>query len=188
MEYPLFGHERTANDMMKELHGSPGRAVWEEHVGIRPQRNVTASQERAWKHRKFTDAVVVCDGARIPVHRATLASASPVFDAAFTSTLIEGQLAVYEIQESSSATVEAMLSYIYTWQVTAAAENTASLLELAVQYELSDLYGFAAKRLLDDLTEDNVRERMLVLKRHRAKQSVHQALATHASEWRFLRC
>jgi hypothetical protein len=52
--------------------------------------NVAATQERAWKARKFCDAELVCGATRIEVHRSTLAAASPVFAAAFSSALQEG--------------------------------------------------------------------------------------------------
>ena len=42
-----------------------------------------------------------------------------------------------------------------------------ALFELAVQYELSELCSLVAHRLLND--EGKVRERLLVLKRHRDK-------------------
>merc|ERR1711918_17155 len=55
--------------------------------GVKRGRDAVCDvQERAWKQRKFSDAEIVCAGVRTAVHRSTLCAASPVFDAAFSST------------------------------------------------------------------------------------------------------
>merc|ERR1712060_530788 len=96
---------------------------------------LAAAGERSWKERKYTDAEILCDGSRIAVHRATLSSASSVFDAAFSSSMVEGRHAVYEMRDTTSSAVEAMLQYIYTGIVDEGSDHVA-LLDLSVQYEL----------------------------------------------------
>mmetsp|Transcript_7318 Transcript_7318/g.22664 ORF Transcript_7318/g.22664 Transcript_7318/m.22664 type:complete len:258 (-) Transcript_7318:70-843(-) len=135
--------------------------------------DVTPVQERLWQQRKFTDAEVVCAGERMAVHRAQLSAASPVFEAAFMSDMQEGQRAVFEIKESTPAAVEAMLHYIYTGSVGTASPE---LLDLAVQYQLDSLVGHTAHALVEDVNTENVRERMLALKRHSGSAPVAAAL------------
>ena len=94
---------------------------------------------RAWKQRKFTDAAVVCSEERIPVHRATLCAASPVFDAAFTSSMEEGASATYTVRDADPAAVEALLRFLYTGAACApdAELEPAPLLDLAVFYQVT---------------------------------------------------
>lgn len=127
---------------------------------------VCGVQEQAWKKRKFSDAEVVCEGVRTPVHRSTLCAASPVFDAAFSSAMREGQTAAYEIKGSSPAAVEALLCYIYIGEFDCPSEELGLLLDLAVQYDIADLCKEVAGQLTADVTVQNVRSRFAVLKRH----------------------
>lgn len=138
--------------------------------------DVVKIQERAWRERKFTDAEIVCDGRRMPVHRATLSAASPVFDAAFSSSLSEGQSAVYEIRESTPEAVETMLRYIYTGDIDAADTAWAPLLDLAAQYQLGNLIKEASACLLSGLSTENVKVRAAALRRHQQHAAVNDAL------------
>merc|ERR1719506_824878 len=76
--------------------------------------SLSEQQERLWTERKFTDAEVVAGDARFAVHRATLCAASPVFDAAFTSSMEEGASATYTVRDADPAAVEALLRFLYT--------------------------------------------------------------------------
>eukprot|EP00929_Paragymnodinium_shiwhaense_P091254 TRINITY_DN51277_c0_g1_i1.p1 TRINITY_DN51277_c0_g1~~TRINITY_DN51277_c0_g1_i1.p1 ORF type:complete len:264 (-),score=43.61 TRINITY_DN51277_c0_g1_i1:125-916(-) len=148
---------------------------------------VCAIQERAWKQRKFTDAVVVCNGQRFDVHRATLSAASPVFDAAFSCGMTEGAFATYEIQQSTAAAVEAMLFFMYNGSIAVPPEELPQLLELAVQYELHELCEMVGKNMLSDISVDNVQERAKALKRHQTKvKSSWEAMLDHLREHREL--
>ena len=66
----------------------------------------------------------------IAVHRATLSAASPVFDAAFSSQMSEGNTATYEIKDTA---VEAMLRYIYIGDSDCLPDDLAFLLDLSSQ-------------------------------------------------------
>eukprot|EP00746_Dinoflagellata_sp_MGD_P144158 gnl/MRDRNA2_/MRDRNA2_76909_c0_seq1.p1 gnl/MRDRNA2_/MRDRNA2_76909_c0~~gnl/MRDRNA2_/MRDRNA2_76909_c0_seq1.p1 ORF type:complete len:349 (+),score=70.40 gnl/MRDRNA2_/MRDRNA2_76909_c0_seq1:193-1239(+) len=128
--------------------------------------NVIAVQERVWKQRKFTDAVITCSGKRFEAHRAILSGASHVFEAAFSSSMQEGQSGVYEIKESTPVAVEGMLRFMYTGCISVPEEELAPLLELAVQYDLGHLADACAESLLVDLTAENLPVRAKALKRH----------------------
>lgn len=123
-------------------------------------------QDQAWKKRKFSDAEVICEGVRTAVHRSTLCAASPVFDAAFSSAMQEGQNAAYEIKDSSPAAVEAMLRFIYTGVLDCPSAELGLLLDLAVQYNIAGLCSEVATKLTAGVTVQNVRSRFAALKRH----------------------
>lgn len=132
--------------------------------------------EQAWKQRKFTDASIICEDERIPVHRAMLCAASSVFDAAFCSNLDEGKTATYEVKESSKGAVEAMLRFIYTGLHECPADDLPFLLELSVLYELESLCADVSSLLSGGVNATNVRARAAVLKRHGDRQHVAEAL------------
>merc|ERR1712061_458036 len=82
----------------------------------------------------------------------------------------------YEIKESSPAAVEAMLRYIYTGDCECPVLELPRLLDLSVQYELSDLCEVVASQLATDVTPENVRERLAAMKRYQDKPCVKQSL------------
>ena len=126
---------------------------------------------KVWKQRKFTDAEVLCEGQRIPVHRSTLIAASPVFEAAFTSAMREGESTVYEIKDSTPDAVEAMLCFVYT-KKEPPAELLDAVFELAVQYELEELARVAAEKMPAAMSVSNVKSFIQKLKLHRATNPV----------------
>lgn len=134
--------------------------------------NVLAVQDRVWKRRRFTDAVVTCGDKSFEVHRSTLSAASVVFEAAFESPMKEGGAAAYEIKDSTPAAVEGLLSFLYTGFFNVPDAELAGLLHLAVQYEIEDLVAIVARHLLEDLTPENVQDRARALKLHRQKVKV----------------
>eukprot|EP00929_Paragymnodinium_shiwhaense_P122132 TRINITY_DN94726_c0_g1_i1.p2 TRINITY_DN94726_c0_g1~~TRINITY_DN94726_c0_g1_i1.p2 ORF type:complete len:294 (+),score=51.29 TRINITY_DN94726_c0_g1_i1:52-882(+) len=103
---------------------------------------------------KFSDAAVVCQDKTYAVHRAVLAAASPVFNAAFSCGMREGVEARIEIHDAAPRAVEALLSYIYEGDFEAS--SAVSVLPLAHRYELGDLVEQCTDRMLRTLTEDTV--------------------------------
>lgn len=120
----------------------------------------------AWKDREFSDSEVVCNGIRFATHRVFLSAASPVFRAAFSSAMAEGRSSVYEIKDSTPRAVETMLEFIYTGTCNLLDSEPEMVLELAVQYELDRLCDKAAQSIIENVTVHNVRNRVLLLKRH----------------------
>merc|ERR1712032_1057896 len=134
------------------------------------------TQERAWKARKFCDAEIVCAGVRTPVHRATLCAASVVFDAAFSSRMVEGESSAYEVKDKSPAAVEAMICYMYTASLECQSSDLPDVLDLAVQYEIDGLGSVAAERMAVDVNARNIKMRLAALKLHSENQFVKDAL------------
>jgi len=121
--------------------------------------------ENLWKQRKFTDAEVLCNGTRMPVHRSTLSAASPVFEAAFSSVMQEGKSAVYEITDSAPDIVEAMLNSVYTGDLPLV-ELLPGFFDLAIRYELKGLAEAAAAKMAESVSVSNVKEILRVLHPH----------------------
>jgi len=133
--------------------------------------NVLNVQERVWKQRKFTDALVICAGERFEAHRSTLSAASPVFEAAFASSMLEGLHAQYEIKDSTPQAVEGMLRFIYTGCTDVSDTELCPLLDLAVQYDLGELANATARRMLVSVAVENVCAYVQTLKRHHEKMA-----------------
>ena len=131
----------------------------------RSVEHVADVMENAWKQRKFTDAELVCDGTRIPVHRSTLAAVSPVFEAAFSSNMQEGANAVYEIRDSSPEAVEAMLRLVYTGELPPV-EQLSAVFDLAMKYELKGLAKPTADKMAETVSVQIVKAVLAVLKQH----------------------
>jgi hypothetical protein len=131
----------------------------------RKAEHMSGVMETAWKQRKFTDAEVICNGKRIPVHRSTLAAASPVFEAAFSSVMQEGASAVYEIKDSTPEAVEAMLHSVYTGELPEV-ELLPPFFELAMRYELEGSANAAAAQMAESVSVSNVKEILRVLHLH----------------------
>jgi hypothetical protein len=173
------------NLLYDAVDGFLPEAGWRTHHGVDPAPRINrgmAGRKRGtpvetdlltkvWKQRKFTDAEVLCDGQRIPVHRCTLIAASPVFEAAFTSAMREGESTIYEIKDSTPEAVEAMLCFVYT-KKEPPAELLDAVFELAVQYELEELARVSAKKMPATLSISNVKAFIQKLKLHRATNSV----------------
>lgn len=132
--------------------------------------------ENAWKQRKFTDAELVCCGVRIPVHRSTLAAASPVFEAAFSSGMQEGVSAVFEVKHASPEVVEAMLCLIYTGELPPV-ELLPEVHDLSMMYELKGPAKATALKMTEEVSIENVKSFLTVLKQHSPNNaSVKEAL------------
>lgn len=138
--------------------------------------------ERNWNARKFTDGVIVCGATRIEVHRATLCAASPVFDAAFSSVLREGQTAEYSLDDTSPEAAEAMLRHIYIGDTDAPASLLPELLELAVRFELPALVEGVAESMVEEVASESVKVRFQALARHKANPGVESAFKQLCNE------
>jgi len=122
-----------------------------------------------FKKRRFTDFVLVCSGHELPCHRAILAESSPVFDAALSTNMVESQQSRLEIQDAEPATVERMLSFIYTGVIQGTDRESGELLKLmtiADRYGLDKLVSLCLEPLLENLNAHSVVPVTRALKNH----------------------
>merc|ERR1712216_376528 len=102
------------------------------------------------------------------LYTSTLVAASPVFEAAFTSTMREGETAVYEISDSTPEAVEAMLCFVYTGELPEV-ELLHLVYELAMQYELEIFAKLIAARMVEEVSVSNVKVFVNTLKLYSTK-------------------
>merc|ERR1712232_262924 len=107
-----------------------------------------------WRRRPFPDAQVVAhDGTTFAVHRAILASASPVLEATWRQPLRESEERLLRI-DADAESVEALLCYMYTGQENANCDP-GEMLSLAHLYGLPQLVKSSALRLASQVTASN---------------------------------
>lgn len=109
-----------------------------------------------WKKRRFTDFTISCAGEEVPCHRAVLAVASPVFEAAISHNMSEAASAKLEIQGASSASVSAMLEFVYTGKLPTKFQDHLELLVLADRYCLDSLIKECAQLLIQSIMPETV--------------------------------
>ena len=97
--------------------------------------------DRLRKKRRLTDFAVVCAGREIPCHRAVIAEASPVFEAALTGSMREVSEGRFEIQGAEPNVVEGMLFFLYKGELE---KNKADATYLVKLLTLADLFGVKA--------------------------------------------
>ena len=112
------------------------------HVESHPtEKHSEMIVDRLWKKRRLTDFAVVCAGREIPCHRAVIAEASPVFEAALTGSMREVSEGRFEIQGAEPNVVEGMLFFLYKGELE---KNKADATYLVKLLTLADLYGVKA--------------------------------------------
>lgn len=117
-----------------------------------------------WKKHRFTDFTISCAGEEVPCHRAVLAEASPVFEAAISHNMSEAASAKLEIQGASSASVSAMLEFVYTGKLPTEFQDHLELLVLADRYCLDSLIKECAQLLIQSIMPETVGPIIRILK------------------------
>lgn len=160
-----FGHNG-----MQEFQGS-----LEYHVlQCQSVDHVLSTTEQLWDRRPFPDAqVVASDGQSFPAHRAVLASASSVLEAAWRQPLREDEERVLRVDASPEA-VEGLLRFMYTGQQDEAAEP-GEMLRLGHLYGLSALVRMSAARLAAEVTPANAVSSVRALRAYREDPCVAAA-------------
>eukprot|EP00930_Biecheleria_cincta_P091062 TRINITY_DN80567_c0_g1_i1.p1 TRINITY_DN80567_c0_g1~~TRINITY_DN80567_c0_g1_i1.p1 ORF type:complete len:188 (-),score=39.26 TRINITY_DN80567_c0_g1_i1:829-1368(-) len=110
--------------------------------------------EALYLQRKFTDATLRCGGKVIAIHRAVLASSSPVFDSLFESSMTEATQAVIEIEDAEFAAVEVLVRYIYTEELKVDTPLLAQLFMLACKYLMPGLARNVGQEMMSRLVEN----------------------------------
>jgi len=111
-------------------------------------------QDRLWHDHRFTDCMVTCGSSEFQCHRAVLATASAVWQTELESSFREGRDAKLSIDDSDPGAVESVLKYAYTCEFEFG--DVAAALVLAHRYEMPKLVALCARRILDDVTAENV--------------------------------
>jgi len=122
----------------------------------------------------FCDFVFICDGHKLPCHRAILAARSPVFRAMLTasSDTAEVRQGKAEVTDATPAAMAKLLEFIYTDKVDDLGQSTCELSEVfaaADKYGLDELRSLAERALAACLNTDDAAEILILAYLHEAK-------------------
>mmetsp|Transcript_9385 Transcript_9385/g.16630 ORF Transcript_9385/g.16630 Transcript_9385/m.16630 type:complete len:341 (+) Transcript_9385:23-1045(+) len=136
--------------------------------------NAMGTVTELWRRRPFPDAQVVsADGKVFPVHRAVLASASHVIEAAWKAPLRENEERLMQI-DSTSDCVESLLCFMYTGSEYGETD-AGEMLRLAHLFSLPTLVLISAHRIAQDVTTANAVWSVRALRTYREDPSVSAA-------------
>lgn len=108
----------------------------------------------------MSDFEIICAGKSIPCHKFVLSTRSDVFRTMFVNSLNETNSGQLEIKDLKFETLEAMMKFLYTDQISLAKINS-DLLIAAEKYNIQRLYEQCVHQLKRTLTVENVLEVMI---------------------------
>ena len=110
------------------------------------------------------------------VHKAILASRSPVFAKMFSSDMLESATNSLTLPDIEPDVLKELLTYIYTGECPNIKEHALTLLGQAEKYELSHLKALCEERLSYDLQISNVAKILVLADTFKAEQLKRNAL------------
>lgn len=160
-----FGHNG-----MQEFVGSLEYQVLQSHA----VDHTVSTAKHLWERRPFPDAqVVAADGKSFLVHRAVLAAASPVLEAAWRQPLREHEERLLQV-DSSPENVEGLLCFMYTGSENSSTEPQ-EMLRLSHLYGLPALVRISAGQLARNITAANAVVSVRALRPYREDAAVAPA-------------
>lgn len=88
-------------------------------------------------------------------HRTILAAASPYFNAMFTGGLVEARRQQIPIQSMSDRTLEALLNFMYSGDITISRDNVQEIIVAGDMIELYEVVDLCTKYLIRELEPSN---------------------------------
>merc|ERR1712216_615665 len=113
-------------------------------MGKREKKDRTYSN--LWTEKRFTDAEVLCEDLRLPVHRAVLCSRSQPFAFLFEGRGKEAASAQVDLSGEDPSAVSSLIEHIYTGKLPKDTDPVL-LLPLADRFEVFDCVDDCAKAL-----------------------------------------
>jgi len=120
-------------------------------------------------NKLLTDCVLQCQGQDFHCHKFILASRSSVFQAMFTSNMVESNPdANVQIEDLEKDAVRLMVKYLYTNRISVHELDiyAYSLLPAAEKYDLRDLKFLCSKSLSKTLSVENCVQRLILADRY----------------------
>ncbi|CAE8728101.1 unnamed protein product [Polarella glacialis] len=121
-----------------------------------PEKYALELTSALWAEKRFTDCEVICGEQVTPCHRAVLAKASPVFERMLTAPMSEATERQLRISGVEPETLQFMLQFAYTGELSTEVTDFAELLCLGDCYEMAGLVTNCAEQALERLTTENV--------------------------------
>jgi len=117
--------------------------------------NILAHLNQLRLKKKFCDVEVVAGNRVIKAHRVVLSASSPYFEAMFSAGLVEEQKDSIQIHCIPSNTLQEIVDFIYTGQLSVTQENVQDLIVAADMLELKEVVLGCTKFLKRELHVSN---------------------------------
>lgn len=145
------------------LNGGEANPIWPSDVVM--QSLATQSTLRCLSRMLFeaihADVIINTADGTVRSHKAVLSASSPVFHSMFHHNLREKESSTIDIEDMSTESCTALLSYLYgTIKQEDFWKHRLSLLGAANKYDIADLKDACEESLLEDINTGNVLERL----------------------------
>jgi len=112
-------------------------------------------------NRDNTDITLLCDEEKFFCHSVLLKARSPVF-----YQMLEGEIKVLKIEETSPSIMDDIIKYIYTGQVTITKEKMVNLVMAGHKFELTGLLSKCLENFKNQTDFDNATEVLIMAEKH----------------------
>ena len=136
-------------------------------VSPTPLDDIRSEMHSLYKDEVFTDATLKCKSKEFKVHRAVLASQSPVFKKMFEADMKEKKSRVVKIDFAPSVLSD-LVTYLYTGTAPNVGKLARELLNAAKKYELPRLVAMCESELEEKIKVESVVDTLLLADRHSA--------------------
>lgn len=127
--------------------------------------------KRLFTSQEFSDVTVTADGRNFFLHKCLLATSSDVFQAMFTTDMIEKNQNTVEITDIRCEILEELFRFIYTGKVNdIKKEKVCELLSAAEKYCVKGLKTLCEKKICDNISMLNVIEYLELALMNNAEQ------------------
>ena len=128
-----------------------------------PADNIRKGMYSLYKSEALVDTTIKCQDKEFKVHRAILASQSPVFQGMFEADMNEKQSGVIEVSDITPEAMSDLVTYLYTGTTP---DVKSELLEVADKYQLPRLRTICENELRNGIKKTNVIKTLILADLH----------------------
>ena len=151
-KYRIHSLAQLCGQRKHQREGAEGMAVWAKHY-----EDLLAQLYEMYEKNEFTKAILKDDeeSCEIPVHGPLIGAASPVFLDMFCNELFSQEGQKYRLRGLSSNTLNHLLRYIYTGEVTVDGATVQDLLQKSCTYKIPAIISACCDWLSSTMSADN---------------------------------
>ncbi|KAL3324192.1 hypothetical protein AABB24_038395 [Solanum stoloniferum] len=144
-------------------NGGEGKSIWPNDMILQSlaTQSTLRCLSRMLDESIHADVTINTADGSVQAHRAILSATSPVFHSMFLHDLREKESSIIDIEDMSTESCAALLSYLYgTIKQEDFWKHRLALLGAANKYDIVDLKNACEESLLEDINSGNVLERL----------------------------
>lgn len=144
-------------------NGGEGKSIWPNDMILQSlaTQSTLRCLSRMLDESIHADVTINTADGSVQAHKAILSATSPVFHSMFLHDLREKESSMIDIEDMSTESCKALLSYLYgTLKQEDFWKHRLALLGAANKYDIVDLKNACEESLLEDINSGNVLERL----------------------------